>query len=231
MREINFMNDWYEIIQPTENISQGDILFNCPLFVPNYPSEDWGSVDFEHIDEKNLTTNIFRANVVIVNQACDLEVRKDKEQPKLNTVLVAILDDARYKEMGKNNLEKLIKLDKTELFLLDPTFGEICMGYQVVRFDHVISVPWKIINAYSHTHGPRLRLKSPYIQQLSQHFGNHFGRVAIPEDRQKLLEKYYAIKKEYEDRRIKGLFKKLWSQLSEREVFEFLIEFEKEQEK
>ena len=53
--------------------------FNCPLFVPIYPSDDLDAADFDKIEERELTTNIYRANVIILNQACDLEVRDGQD--------------------------------------------------------------------------------------------------------------------------------------------------------
>jgi hypothetical protein len=223
-------NNWYRVIDPTENISQGDILFNCPLFVPVYPSGDLNAADFENIEERELTTEIWRANVIVLNQACDLEVREGKDTPKLQWVLVATLQDARKHDVGKNKLISIAKLERTQYFLLEPSYGSIKMGYQIVHFDRLISLPWKLLNAYSKVHGPRLRLNSPYLEQLSAHFGNHFGRVAIPENREEVLNDFFAIKQEYENRRKQAphLYKKLWKELSEEEVYSFIQEIKKE---
>lgn len=217
-------NNWYEIMNPTENISQGDILFNCPLFVPIYPSDDLDAADFDKIEERELTTNIYRANVIILNQACDLEVRDGQDSPKLKTVLVGTLQDVRKNEVGKNKLAPIAKLEKPQLFLLEPSNGPIKMGHQIVHFDALASLPWKLLNTFGKTQGQRLRVKSPYIEQLSQHFGSHFGRVALPENREEELGKYFAIKNEYEEKRKKGNYTKMWKDLSEDEVLTMIEE-------
>ncbi|PET68280.1 hypothetical protein CN533_27210 [Priestia megaterium] len=220
-------NNWYDVIEPTENISQGDILFNCPLFIPIYPSDDLSPADFNDIEERELETEVKRANVIILNQACDLEVREGKDRPKLESVLVAALQDVRKTGVGKNKLTPISKLEKSQLFLLDPSYKRVRMGYQIVHFDSLISLPWKLLNTYSKVaHGERLRLCSPYLEQMSAHFGSHFGRVAIPENREQVLNDFFTIKQDYEikkkdDRRA---YPKEWHQLSEEEVYAFMQE-------
>ncbi|MCM3651348.1 hypothetical protein [Metabacillus litoralis] len=218
-------NNWYSIIDHTENISQGDILFNCPLFVPIYPNGDLSAKDFETIEKNKLTTEVKRANVIVLNQACDLEVRPGQVQPKkLESVLVAALQDVRITEVGKNSLKPIAKLEKTELFLLDPSFNAIQMGYQIVHFNYLYSLPWKLLNTFSKTRGKRLRLNSPYLEQLSQHLGNNFGRVAIPENREDFINDFYSIHQVYETKRKSGEYTKLWKDLTEDEVQKFIME-------
>jgi hypothetical protein len=63
------LSNWYVEVPANEQISQGDILFNCPIVVaspeldPANPPDYVGRVD-------NL---IDTADVVVLTQACDLE--------------------------------------------------------------------------------------------------------------------------------------------------------------
>ena len=97
------------------------------------------------------------------------------------------------------------------------------MGHQIVHFDALASLPWKLLNTFGKTQGQRLRVKSPYIEQLSQHFGSHFGRVALPENREEELGKYFAIKMNMKKKK-KGNYTKMWKDLSEDEVLTMIEE-------
>lgn len=217
------LNNWYELIQPDENISQGDIIFNCPLFIPEYPTNELSADDFEVIDETKSSYNIVRSNIIVLTQACDLEVRVGNSQPKLSTVMVAPFSNPQKIDMGKKPLKEIAKLEKTQYFLLDPCFDpNFLMGYQVIDFEKLMSTPWSIINAFSKFHGPRLRLQSPYLEQLSQHLGNHFGRVAITENREDTINAFYDYKDQYEELRKQGQYKKVWRELSIEEVDNFI---------
>ncbi|PDM38531.1 hypothetical protein CMV37_02115 [Bacillus cereus] len=70
------------------------------------------------LKERELTTNIYRANVIILNQACDLEVRDGQDSPKLKTVLVGTLQDVRKNEVGKNKLAPIAKLEKPQIVFI-----------------------------------------------------------------------------------------------------------------
>jgi hypothetical protein len=219
------MENWYKVISPDENISQGDILFNCPIFVPDYPGEELSINDFETLEGREIPTDVKRANVIVLNQACDLEVREGKDAPKIDTVLVAVLKNAREAGSGRKALAKVAKLEKTQYFLLNPSLQGIYMDHQVVHFDVLVSFPWKLINSFSKiAHGPRLRLWSPYLEQMSQHFGNHFGRVALPGNREEEISKYYTLMDEYEAKRLQGEVEKMWNELTPEEVATYINE-------
>lgn len=218
------MNNWYDIVDSTKNITQGDILLNCPLLIPNYPSEELTTEDIEKLNKPDavIDTDVFFHNIIILNQACDLEVREGKDKPKLSMVMVAPLQDARLSNMGKGSLQKIAKLDRTELFLLEPSYENIKMGYQVINFDTVLTIPWKLLNAFSKLQEHRLRIKSPYTEHLSQHLANHFGRVGVPENRGDSVAEFYRFRDSYESRRITGEFHKPWEHLNDEEVFAFI---------
>lgn len=219
-------NNWYKVISPDENISQGDILFNCPIFTPVYPTGDLSAEDFANIRQEDISTLVQRANVIVLNQACDLEVREGAIQPKIDTVLVGLLEEVRQNGTGKNKIVPIAKLEKSHLFLLEPSWQEPRMGYKIVHFDILRPLPWKLLNDFSKTYGPRLRLQSPYLEQMSQHFANHFGRIAIPENREDVLKKFFAAKDKYEEWRKVQRRAKMWEQLSEEEVFRFITSLE-----
>ncbi len=55
-------------------------------------------------------------------------------------------------------------------------------GIQVVEFPSAYSIPINFLRSFAGAQGKRLRLRSPYKEQLSHAFGNFFPRVALPID-------------------------------------------------
>ena len=64
-------NDWYIAVDSNTELTQGDLIFDCPLI-------GWGSDPLligESIEEEVLktATKAIAADVVVMTQACDLE--------------------------------------------------------------------------------------------------------------------------------------------------------------
>lgn len=211
--------EWYDVIDGKSNVSQGDIIVKCPLFIPKYPP-DIKKFDFANIENnlKNIPIRLFSANVIVMSQACDLEVRKCETAPKLSSVVVAALRDVRKNKVGKASTLPISKLDIPQRFLLESSSSELKMNFQIVEFGSLYTIPWNILNEFVKNNGKRLRLKSPYMQQLSQHFGRFFSRVATPEDRANSIEKYFDAKSKYEEERKNNNRLKAWEELSQEEV-------------
>ncbi|MER2169055.1 MAG: hypothetical protein ABS938_00310 [Psychrobacillus psychrodurans] len=213
------VNKWYDVVDQTQYISQGDILIDFPLLVPRYPVEDVGDFDFNAFDHKS-TVEIYRTDVIVMNQSCDLEVREGSTEPKLDLILLAELEDAS--SLGRPKLENLAKLKVNEGYLLEPSYQDIPMSFKIVRFNSPVTSPWKIINQFTRSQGLRLRLKSPYLEDMSQHFGKYFSRVAIPEDRSHSIDKYLHARSLYDEQRKATNSSKMWESLSAEEMAEFI---------
>ena len=213
------VNKWYDVVDQTQYISQGDILIDFPMLVPKYPVEDVTDFDFNSFDQDS-DVEIYRTDVIVMNQSCDLEVREGKTEPKLEMILLAELEDASG--LGRSKLEKLAKLNVNEGYLLETSFQDIPMSYKIVRFNSLLTSPWKIINQFTRSQGLRLRLKSPYLEDMSQHFGKYFSRVAIPEDRSHSIDKYLHVKSLYDEQRKATNSSKMWESLSAEEMAAFI---------
>lgn len=206
-------HDWYSIVD-SENISQGDIFFNFPILVPSYDIVTSCSES-----EKIVNCDSYQFDVIVLTQACDLEVRPGDESPKSKFVLVADLTNARtLDQINKDAAKELLSLKRTNLFLLEASEKSIKMDYEIVHFDYVNSVPWTYINEFCKQYGQHLRLKSPYMEALSHHFGNYFSRVSTPENRVDSLNNYWDKRKQY----ITCYGKDKWYQLSSEQVMEAL---------
>lgn len=166
--------DWYEIAEGC-NITQGDIIENCPVFfLPE-------GVNIEPGQEVEIDVKII--DVIIMTQACDLE------QEKVDEVLLCGLIDAKEamnpkgKPLDKGDF-KTIKDGKTiGLHLLSKSqLPEMTRNYRVVDLKKVYTLPVATLKSFVENSGQRLRLLPPYREHLSQAFARIFMRVGLPSD-------------------------------------------------
>ena len=170
---------WYQVVSG-EKITQGDILFGCPVVVP-----DASDILLRAIQgaEEKLTSEIgvIKANLVVMTQACDLE------HDKVNSVVLCPLwpldefakdvsflaTDKGKEDLRRGNMPPFHLLDKDDDFKF---------GLQVVDFRELYSIPTDVLKQIASKAGERPRLLSPYREHLSQSFARYFMRVGLPID-------------------------------------------------
>ncbi|MGG3115303.1 hypothetical protein [Bacillus paranthracis] len=166
---------WYEEINAETPISQGDILFDCPIFLP-IPQYEFS--DLENLSKTKM--GVATANVIIMTQACDLNTDNGKRPPKVDSVVVAVLYDVKGQKWG--TVSDVFKDKVKSASLLDKNEDGIPMNWQIVSFKNLYTIPYTLLEAFRAQHGPRLRMKSPYLENLSQKFGNFFSRIGLPDE-------------------------------------------------
>lgn len=164
---------WYRLVNGDE-LEQGDILENCPVFLP--PS--------------NLALNSLEANftweqrnVIIMSQSCDMV----KSRPKITEVLLCALwdhselteghlstdrgmEDARRGQLPAYHVLNECKLANTE------------REFRVVDFRYIYTLPLDFCTEFAVKTQNRIRLLPPYREHLSQAFARFFMRVGLPTD-------------------------------------------------
>ena len=143
-------NPWYREARPGSRLTQGDIIFNCPLVVWD-PSSRLRGVQAE--ETLKSATRFFTADVIVMTQACDLEQEKVS-----NVVLCPHQGLSEHKssweeEARRNNQnpsekswishqEGIRKSSYSNLYLLNMN-DRVAPGmeYRVVDFAEVYSVP------------------------------------------------------------------------------------------
>jgi len=182
---------WYEIVGPDIPLTQGDLVFGCPLLA-------WqgNTLRLEGVDESEVlmgaTTGI-QADVVVMTQACDLEHEKVE-----NVILCphVSLDDHRVvwgdntERAGQNPTEKAWNSHCNSIcdgFMWNLTMLNDCridgssIGVRIVFFNEVYTVPLAFLESLLRQRGhPRFRLLPPYREHLSQAFARFFMRVGLP---------------------------------------------------
>jgi hypothetical protein len=170
---------WYEIVDGGE-LEQGDFIINLPVFIPDYTSDILQKPPDPEVSEHNISGVLYRYNVVVMNQTCDLE------QHKLRFALVCpywpleylgrreskFLEPKIQEEIRRGQMYGYYMLNACEL-------DEKEQGIQVLEFGSTYSVSFEFLRQFVSSQGRRLRLRSPYKESMSHAFGNYFSRVAL----------------------------------------------------
>jgi len=186
-------NEWYEEVLAAVPITQGDLILDCPILAwKPEPVQMISGTDREH-DVLRAATNAVRADVVVLSQACDLEHNK-----VANAILCPHLPLEEYKKLwedamaqgGQNATPKAWRRhwdDIREGFNWNLTVlnagsaGSLSVTHRVVDFHEVFTVPRTFIESLISQRGwPRLRLRPPYREHVSQAFARFFMRVGLP---------------------------------------------------
>lgn len=159
---------WYSC--PTgRDITQGDILFDCPISVPVSVATA-STAPGAHTE-----VEIKQYDVVIMSQACDIE------QGKVDDIILCPL--SKLDEIAPPNKpkfrEELRRGNVVGRHLLNRADG---FEFHVVEFRHVFSLPKNFLTEFAGKACRRLRLLPPYREHLAQAFARFFMRVGLPLD-------------------------------------------------
>jgi len=177
---------WYEAVAGDAGILQGDLILGCPLLVWKSDPKIHGTGNDEELDAQY---EIVADDVVVMTQACDLEQRKVSDVVVCSTHL---LDEARTLWMqrqqpgaGENAWRKYFeKINSGSIWNLAVlNRGEangLMTPHRVVDFHDIATIPLKYLETVATKRGPRLRLRPPYREHLSQSFARYFMRVGLP---------------------------------------------------
>lgn len=181
---------WYERVLADAPIMQGDFVFNCPLLAWKAEEpEIRGQGDAEELLD---TCEVIAGDVVVMTQACDLE------QSKVSEVVVCSIHTLT--EVKATWEEHCRAGQQTPTDRAWRTFFDrICNGFiwnyamlnrgeadglqtehRVADFHDIYTVPIKFLESIAAQRGPRLRLRPPYREHLSQAFARYFMRVGLP---------------------------------------------------
>ena len=182
---------WYERAEASARLTQGDIILRCPLI-------SWADRPFSlsggRLDEvlKTFADGIVE-DVVVMTQACDLE--NDKVS---NVVLCphwSLEDykleweaDARAHQQNptdkawKKHCDNIKDGYQWNLSMLNEgSVQGLSIARRIVEFQDLYTVPRSFLETLIQERAePRLRLKPPYREHLSQAFARFFMRVGLP---------------------------------------------------
>lgn len=162
--------EWYDITQG-DSLEQGDLLpgVRAPRAIVD-PSATGG-----------YRIMLGTGDYVVLSQTCDLENEKVREvllasvltyQELAHEIVIARSTDFRNAQ---------IKGSEVSYFLLHRFDGSPSIKWSVVNFHQLRLVDIEFCRDYARSLGPRLRLVSPYKENLAQSFGRYMMRVALPQ--------------------------------------------------
>lgn len=197
--------DWYGKIRAETNpenivLSQGDILKNCPKYVP-----------VKRISSKRILSKALYYDVIVLTQSCDLAKDNVKHTYDIDEVVVCpvtplnkhlqanIFSFVPVKvtpnkkgevtpDMVMGSLLGNIKSFKSSLarghylkyYLLNKCEDVNFDDYLIVNFNDTFTIDLSSLLKIACDNGERIRLESPYNEGLSQAFGLRYMRVAQP---------------------------------------------------
>ncbi|MBW1850341.1 MAG: hypothetical protein JRJ15_02685 [Deltaproteobacteria bacterium] len=182
---------WYEVVKPDITLTQGDLIFNCPLLAwQGFGLKLEGENETEVLEN---ATSAVSADVVVMTQACDLEHNKVE-----NVILCPHVSLYEHREMWESNLrtanqkptEKAWKRHCDDIrdgfmwnltMLNDGQIDNSSIGIRIVFFNEVHTIPRSFLESLlGQRQSSRLRLLPPYREHLSQAFARFFMRVGLP---------------------------------------------------
>ncbi len=172
---------WYKEIQKSTSLSQGDILFNCQIILPN--EEIYESLLDENYEPESYNPVIALEKSIIMSQACDLA------NDKIDSVVLCSVWDLKQLQLAnkyyksRKARESLRQGKEPAYHLLNKAKSDnIEIDYCVVDFHRVYTVPKQYLKKVACKNEFRLRLLPPYREHLSQAFARYFMRVGLPVD-------------------------------------------------
>jgi len=168
---------WFGIVKGNE-IEQGDLLEDCPVYFPN--EELAGFLDV-HVSESVFEWE--ERDTVVMSQTCDMV----KGRERISEVLLCPV--WRRSDLNEGHLATDKGMENARRGDL-PGYHILAAcslpGYEreirVVDFRRVYSLLLAFVRRWAAERGERIRLLPPYREQLSQAFARFFMRVGLPID-------------------------------------------------
>jgi len=161
---------WYDEVKDSDDIYQGDIFMNCPIFVPT-----------GEIVEREVSGDVINYEVIVMSQSCDLE------NANVDIVLVCPIypivelqkQNDKYKgRNGRKALEQGTAIGYHALNLISE--GNFDRPHYFVDFRNVFGIHIDTLKELCTKQKTRLRVLPPYREHLAQAFARYFMRVGLP---------------------------------------------------
>jgi hypothetical protein len=183
---------WYEQVGPGEPLTQGDIVFDCPL-VSWSPAPIQVTAPGSEVEPLKQGRVAFRADVIVMTQASDLEqgkVRNAVACPHLSLSDYKAASEAFLRGRKQNPTAKAWRSHCDDIkdgyawnlsILNRSTLTGLEFEHRIVDFHEVFTVPREFLESLLAARvRDRPRLLSPYREHLSQAFARYFMRVGLP---------------------------------------------------
>lgn len=182
---------WYEEVPASTRLTQGDLIFDCPLI--GWQPELLRTQGVAETEALRGAAAAIKGDVVVMTQACDLEFEKVTNVivcPHLSLAEFRPVWEGEVMRRNQNPTEKAWMRQCEEIrqgfvwnltMLNAGTGSTLSIEHRIVDFHHVYSIPRIFLESLiAQRRRPRLRLLPPYREHLSQAFARFFMRVGLP---------------------------------------------------
>ena len=182
---------WYEAVDANVELSQGDIILNCPVV-------RWASKPDEVSKQTEIETlrslvEVAEIDLVVITQGCDLENKKVN-----NVILCPHFALSQYQENWEQAMNNMKQNPTAKAWgrycddikngyiwnlsmLNEGEIGDLKLTHRIVDFHDVYTLPRTFLESFlQNKQQSRLRLRPPYREHLSQAFARFFMRVGLP---------------------------------------------------
>jgi hypothetical protein len=182
---------WYEIVDADQRLTQGDLLFDCPV-LSWMPNNSTGQPTTPPLEDR---ATLLSEDVIVMTQACDLEQHKVHDVVLCRHMPLTAFRkndwDRWMSERGQMPSEKAWRRFCDDIaagyvwnlsFLDRFEHPDLAAEVRVVNFHKVFTMPRDFLESLLQVRQrKRLRLRSPYREHLSQAFARFFMRVGLPQ--------------------------------------------------
>jgi hypothetical protein len=185
-------DQWYKLAAADERVTQGDIVFQCPLLNWHPEAVEIGSAAQSSERLKQISQAI-EADVVVMTQACDLEhdhVTNVVVCPHVGLLEHKALWEEFMTSKSQNPSAKAWRNYCDDIqggyvwnlcFLNAAELDGFSHEIRVVDFREVFTIPRIVLETVIRERSVlRLQLLPPYKEHLSQAFARFFMRVGLP---------------------------------------------------
>lgn len=171
---------WYEEINNSDEITQGDIILNCPIPLPN---EELFQAILKDESVLESALDLKEANIIILSQACDIINDKVDSIVACPVWPLKVLKESNDYYKSSQARESLRQGKEPSYHLLNEYNSKtMAHEFSIVDFHRLYSLPKAYLRSIAGSIKYRLRLLPPYREHLSQGFARYFMRVGLPMD-------------------------------------------------
>lgn len=158
------------------DLEQGDVFLGCPVYRVESPLNGGASGELEVIEERH--------DVVILTQTCDLI--NDKVEDVLVAAVLSYDEICRASGPAQGHVRSTafrkaaVAGTLPAYSLLQNRDEEPRLGWSLVSFHHLFTLPKVALVGAAQHQGERLRLIPPYKEHLAQAFARYMMRVGLP---------------------------------------------------
>lgn len=158
----------YSLPSADEPLDQGDIFDDCPCV----------SVAEDAPDQLDRARFDLRRGIVLT-QTCDIA------NDKVDRIVVATVFDAQtlidLQVVKTADVKGPVRAGRVWGLYFLPAHAPMGIGEMIVDFQRLHSIPPKVFAGLRQTGKRRLRLLTPYREQLAKHFADTYSRIGLPQ--------------------------------------------------